>query len=242
MPNFEMTDYKADFARMGAVYERPDLPGAPHIKVIKSSFHTESYFNSDYAEQYPDVMAEIAAEWAARLEEANLVPDRVIGHAAYAVIPAQALAVALRERRHNVLVGYSKQSKDPKRGYETSFPVRSGEKVVVVADDVVTGNSTISTARNVKSKGGIILPVVPCLADLSNTEVLDWDNGEPPAEYMAASTFKPERYRTKDRPCDLCRTIGSAALEPREEDNWEEKLLPWMPGGEAWKQAQANHV
>jgi hypothetical protein len=221
---FYMTDYRPEFVSRGAVYEMPPVPHAPHINVIKSDTHTTAYFNSDYAEQHIDLMDEVAQEWATVLAANDLVPDRVIGHAAFAEVPAVSLVRALRQLGHDVLFAYSKQTR--KGSYETSFPVRPGERIVVVADDIVTGSSTISTAEDARSKGGIILPITPCLANLSLRETLPLAAGDN-LMILAASIFEPETYRVNRRVCDLCTKLGSKALEPRKGNNWAE-LQRWM--------------
>lgn len=220
-----MTDWKQRFSSTGAVYERPDTPNAPHIDTLKSDTHSTAYFHSDYIAQDPDLLAGVSREWAMILEANNLVPDRVLGHAPFAEAPALMLAYALRRAGHDTLFAYSRLRS--KGVYQTDFPIRPGEKIVVVADDVVSGASTIETARDAAEKGAVILPVIPCLANLSLQRTLDLGAGAEEAHLLAASTFEPVRYRTREAPCQLCRDVGSVALAPRQEDNWQ-ILQSWM--------------
>ncbi len=170
-------------------------------------------------------MDEIGDEWAAHLVSMGLVPDRVIGHAPFAEVPAMALARGLRARGHQTLFAYARLSGQGL--YVSTFPIQRGEKIVVVADDVVSGASTVKTAHDAESHGGIILPVVPCLANLSLREALSLGPGREELPFLAASTFEPTVYRTREVPCDLC-AMGSIALSPREGQNWAE-LQSWMP-------------
>src|SRR3954470_22724285 len=151
----QMGNWKPVLREINAVYERPDLPGAPHIDTLKSDTHTDTYFNSDI--RLPRVMQAICARWADVIRDRNQVPDVVIGHAPFANIPAFVLAATLGD---DVDYAYSKRNSQGK--YSTSFPIREGEKVMVVADDVVTGRSTRETIEDAQLKGAVILPLVPC--------------------------------------------------------------------------------
>jgi orotate phosphoribosyltransferase len=222
-----MTDWRPQFEDMGAVFERPDMPGAPHIDTLKSDTHSTDYFNSDYVEQHVGVVDEIADEWAVQLIDNGMIPDRVICHAPFAETPGASLARALSHRGYPTLFAYARLSA---RGtYVSTFPIERGERVVTVADDVVSGDSTVKTALDAETKGAIVLPVVPCLANLSLKQALTLGPGREPLPLLAAATFEPTVYRTREANCELC-GIGSAALAPREGENWHE-LQSWMRRG-----------
>ena len=214
-----MPNWKPEFRAMGAVYERTEeRADAPHIKALKSDTHTNVYFNSDVVERDIEVTTEIAEQQADVLLDRGEVPEWVIGHAPYAIIPAQALAVALHGRGlTDISVGYA--MRNDKGGYGTTFDVRPGQPVTAIADDVVSGDSTRKTIDDlVTNKGAVVLDSIPCYANLSGQPDLD---GRP---FVAASTFDREAYRLREDRCVLC-AFGSTALQPRA--NWPE-LQRWM--------------
>jgi orotate phosphoribosyltransferase len=223
----EGTDWTPEFRRLGAVYERPDLPGAPHVDTLKSDTHSGAYFKSEQVVEHVGLMDDVAEEWAELITAQGMIADRVIGHAPFAEPVAQSLARALTTRSERpVLFGYSKLM--GRGGYQIDFRLHPGERIIFVADDVVTGESTVSTIRDAESKGGITLRVVPCLANLSLSSVLSLGDDRESLPLLAASTFHPERYRTRVEACRFCE-IGSVALPPRGRngEDWEE-LQRWM--------------
>lgn len=186
-------------------------------------------------------MDTVALEWANVVLDMGMEPDWVLGHAPFAEIPAYALAQALRRRgglstqaAYSRLVSRSRDVSRPSApggDYVTTFPLQPGDDILLIADDVVTGASTVKTGKDAESKGGVILPIVPCLANLSLSDTLTF-GPDRELPLLAASTFTPRRYRTRAERssgervrCELC--VGSVALAPREGDNWAE-LQRWM--------------
>lgn len=213
----EMPDWTDRFTAMGAVYLRPPgRPKAPHVNVLKSPKHTDAYFNSDRVERSPALMAEIAGQHADVLLDRGEVPKLVVGHAPYAILPAGALAVALHDRGVYADVAYT--MRDNTGGYSTSFDIVPGDAITVIADDIVSGDSTRKTIADLEGKGGVVLPSVPCYANLLGEPHLD---GRP---IVAATTLGAETYDVSVERCQYC-ALGSAALQPRA--NWPE-LQTWM--------------
>jgi hypothetical protein len=215
--SLQMQDWRPAFRAMGAIYERPNLPGAPHVDTLKSDTHTDKYFNSDVRE--PAVLQAICAEWANVIRGRGQVPDIIIGHAPFANIPAFLLAAELG-------ADYAYSKRNPQGRYSTSYFIRPGEKVIAVADDVVTGRSTRETIEDAQLKGAVILPLVPCMANMSNRPTLEVPSFVDDMELVAAATYTPETYRVREGACELC-ALGSVALKPREDDNWLQ-LQAWM--------------
>jgi hypothetical protein len=175
------------------------------------------YFNSDMRD--PAILQAIAADWAGVIQDRGYTPDLIIGHAPFATVPAFVLATTLG-------VDYAYAKRNTQGRYSTSFAVRPGEKVIVVADDVVTGRSTAETIEDAHHKGAAILPLVPCIANLSRRPSLEVPGFVDEMEFVAAANFEPETYRVRGDQCQLC-ALGSVALQPREGDNWAE-LQAWM--------------
>lgn len=224
-----MRDWKPRFREIGAIWEWQGGT-APHAGVLKSPNHTLAYFNSDLVEQDLDLMQEIAEDWADVILDQGHEPDRVVGHAPYAIVPATVLADVLRARGLHTRVAYA--ARDSEGGYSTTFPIEEDEQVIALADDVVSGESTRKTIRDLVRKGARILPLVPCIANLSNRPNLEVALPDQPAldlELVAAST-----YESVTTPIDECRrpgsgnpcALGSRALQPRL--HWDE-LIASMP-------------
>ena len=213
----EMPDWTDRFTAIGAVYVRPPgRPKAPHVNVLKSPKHTDAYFNSDLVERSPGLMAEIADQQAAVLLNRGEVPKLVVGHAPYAILPAGALAVAFHAKGFDVGVAYT--MRDNTGGYSTSFDIVPGTPITVLADDIVSGDSTRKTIADLEERGGDVLGSIPCYANLLGEPHLD------DRPIVAAATFDAETYDVTAERCQFC-ALGSAALQPRA--NWAE-LQTWM--------------
>src|SRR5689334_2576769 len=190
-----MQSWESNFYDMNALYVRPDDPAAPHVGAIESPTHTNKYFNSDIIEQDPDVVREIARQQAVVIANANMMPDRIVGYAPYAITPALALATALRELGLRTKSGYSIQ--DKKSGdYNTTFPIEPDEEVIVIADDILGGGSARKTIEDIEQNhGGIVLPVVPCYVNFLGEGNLDG------REILAAATINRTVFKASEGIC-----------------------------------------
>ena len=111
-----------------------------------------------------------------------------------------------RHTGHMVKAGYV----DPRNGYKTSFDVKSGEKAIVVADDIYSGGAVKITIKSLEDTEVEVLPLVFALANLSGLTHLGRN------EIIAGASIVAERFPADQ--CKMCDT-GSEALDPR--PNWD---------------------
>jgi len=202
---------------MGAVWTRPPDRTAPHVGLHASPAHQDMYFNTDVVVQNPGIMRRVAKEWADVIQAEGLRPDRIMTHAPDGIAPATILADVFRARGTRTRLAYAVRDEG---GYRTAFPIDPGEKVLVLADDVLSGNPTRQTIAEAERHGAVVLPLVPCLGNLSLRPDLD---GRP---LLAAATFEPTKYNVDGSgQCELC-SLGSVALPPR--PYWPD-LMTWRP-------------
>jgi orotate phosphoribosyltransferase len=183
------TDWRPHFEGAGATWTWSGDPQDNHVGALKSSRHTKKYSNSDQIVRNPKLLRAVAREWADSLLKRGMAPDWVVGHAPYATAPAYALTEEFQDRGFPTEYAFS--ARDEEGGYSTMFLIGEGDTVVALADDVVTGDSTRKTIRDLVRKGAVILGAVPCLANLSSQPDLNVELADRPdldsLEFIAGS-------------------------------------------------------
>jgi orotate phosphoribosyltransferase len=200
LPDGEITAWTHHFRRMGALWESNGSEQF-HVETSLGGAHVDKYFNSDVVLCSPDLTARIVrSALAPALAKLESVPNWVIGYAPFGLFLAYAVARAVGAR-----CAYA----DPAAEYATHFDIEAAASVLVVADDVYSGQSVIKTVEAVERRGGRVASFVFCLANMSGEERL----GD--REIVAATALGAKRYPAEE--CPMC-AQGSQPLLAR--PNW----------------------
>lgn len=197
-------EWTGRFREIGALWEAGGASGA-HVKTSLGGAHVDKYFNSDVVLASPPLTAQIIAS-ALLPRLSRLSPDWVISYAPFGLFLAHAVAQAWGAR-----CAYA----NPSDGYATHFPIASSESVLVVADDIYSGNSILRVIEQAELRGANVSPALFCLANMSGAEQL---NGR---EIISAAALRAERFEAEA--CPMC-AEGSPALLPR--PNWQALCSP----------------
>lgn len=160
------------------------------------------YFNSNYIVQYPQLLERICVEvFLPEIKQRQVKVDWVLSYPPFGTPIALCLASILKCR-------FAYIERD-----ELRFNIKSGENVLLVADDIYTGGSLNTTAQ-ILAKGDIsVCDVILVLANLSENSKL---NGR---EIVCALRHPTTIWDAVE--CPLCKD-GSEAIGAR--SNWQ-KLL-----------------
>jgi orotate phosphoribosyltransferase len=195
------TDWLHEFRELGAIWQLKSSHH-PHVKTSMSGKHVDAYFNSDLIASRPEIVdAVVDSVLIPALKTCGHKPTWVVGYAPYSILVAYACA-----QKPGVRCGYSK----PSDNYDISFPISSNDTVLVVADDLYTGDAVIRTIDTLKTMGAKIAPYTFALMNLSGSDQL----GEC---HIIAGGNLPARKWAPDS-CTLCNS-GSEALLSR--PNWQ---------------------
>lgn len=206
VPSAQGVEWTRRFREIGALWEVGGASG-PHVKTSLGGAHVDRYFNSDVVLASPPLTAEIVASvLVPRLSSLGASPDWVISYAPFGLFLAHAVAEALGAR-----CAYA----NPSQGYVTHFQIASSESVLVVADDVYSGNSILRVIEQVERGGAKIIPALFCLANMSGSQQLGG------REVISAAALTAERFEAGA--CPMC-AAGSPALLPR--PNWQALCAP----------------
>jgi orotate phosphoribosyltransferase len=191
------TNWLEKFRREGAIWEHRS-PVAPHIKTSLSGLHTDAYFNSDVICARPELLEQVVESVVQPRVATKL--DWVVSIAPYGLFFTYACARLLGAR-----CAYT----NPGQGFATSFPINKDESVLVVSDDVYSGDGVRRTVQEMDRLGAKVLSTACCLANLSGLADIDG------REIVAAATVPAKLYPVEE--CPLCKA-GSEALLSR--PNW----------------------
>lgn len=192
-------DFRQWFQRLeerGAIWCYSE-PG-PHAIFSVGGWHSDGYFNSNVISQAPSFLSEICAEhFVPILRDRSIEPHWILTYPPYGVPFAYELASQLGCR-----MGYINSLTDPL----LSFSVRKNERVLVVADDIVSGDSMRTMTRAFDELGLMTEPVRVCLGNLTGSDRFDG------AEiislfHLPIALWKPDH-------CPLCKS-GSEAVRGR---------------------------
>ncbi len=175
-----MTELNADggwaehFVAAGGLWKHDGKPARPHA-LLTSGLHSDGFVNGSLLIQFPQLLNKIVRDWAETTTSNGDAPDWVCGSAFGAITIAYEMASQL---------GCRAAFTEPVDGALTlkRFPIREGDRVIVVEDVVTTGGSTLRTIEALEAAGAKVAPEIYILVDRSDGTVL------------APRTIFPARY------------------------------------------------
>lgn len=175
-----------------------------HVKTSMMGEHVDAYFNTDKIVSKPRLLEAIARDvLIPELAKVNASPDWVFSYAPYGLFNAYECA-----KQTDSSCGYTLPSEE----YITNFVIPPRSKVLVVADDIYSGSGTLKTIASLEQMGTEVLPIVYCLANMSNSSELK--DGR---KIVSAVKIHTNRYSASE--CPLCKA-GSKAVSSR--PNWDQ--------------------
>lgn len=175
-----------------------------HVKTSMLGEHVDAYFNTDKITSKPRLLEAVAEDvLIPELAKLNVSPDWVFSYAPYGLFNAYECA-----KQTDSSCGYTLPSDD----YKTNFPIPTRSKVLVVADDIYSGLGTLKTILTLEQMGMEVLPIVYCLANMTNSSELK--DGR---KIVSAVKIHTNRYHPEE--CPLCKA-GSKAVFSR--PNWDD--------------------
>ena len=191
------TDWLSLFINAGAVWEY--VPGKPHITFEMAQIHASFYFNTSIPCKDPSLMTKITSAFSEILRTRGIKPDRIVSYVAdiadgseYAALLAKRLSIpdGSVNLRTSIL----------------SFEPKAGERILVFADDIVSGNSLQRTIAFLEQNGASIPFPILTLGNLSGQHTLHNH------KIIALFEKRMETWNAED--CPLC-DAGSKALKAR---------------------------
>ncbi|MCB9359586.1 hypothetical protein H6503_06670 [Candidatus Woesearchaeota archaeon] len=175
-----------------------------HVLTSESGLHSDIYLNTDIIVSDPETLDKIIKDYfLPELSKRNIKPDWVVSYPPFGLAIAYSLAKACKAR-----FGYV----DLKEKI-CNFEIRDTEKVIVVADDIYSGDSIRKTIEILAKKGVKVIPPILTLGSFSGI----WKIIE--REVVYAITNKGNLFPEKE--CPMCKA-GSRAVLPR--PNWDELI------------------
>lgn len=167
--------------------------------LLTTGRHSDRFFLLARLTEHPEMLQSWAEALAARL--ASYRPGAVIGPAMGGVIPAYAVALAMKGPRALFCEKDESGSMILKRG----FRIDPGESVVVVEDAVTTGSSVSKVIEVVEREGGTVRAVAA---------LVDRTGGRAPWPYPYETVLSLQVESWLPEACPLCRA-GVALTAPK---------------------------
>jgi orotate phosphoribosyltransferase len=142
------------------IFERNGAIKNGHFE-LASGRHSANYINKDALFARPNEIYTLAKEIAARVKNAGIKPDAIVGFPKGGIIMSQWVAFALSEiTGKNILALYAEHDRGSevfRRGYDELLV---GKNVVIAEDIVTSGRTAKQLIEAVKSVQGKVLGVV----------------------------------------------------------------------------------
>ena len=152
--------------------------------VLSSGLHSRKYFQCALVLQHTDIAAQICADLAAKLTDAQC--DAVISPAMGGIIVGQEVGRNLGKRH------IFAEKQDGKLVLRRGFKVTPGERFIVAEDVVTRGTKVQETIEIVKSRGGNVV-AVGCLVDRSGDRSPDFGCKFVSLVKLNVETFEPDK-------------------------------------------------
>jgi orotate phosphoribosyltransferase len=173
----------------------------------KSVIHTDFYFNTEKVSQIEYLKNLVTVEFISLCQQMSVSPDWVVSYRADVAdgsIFAKSLGDGLKKPSAYVDL----------RTPEKSFTPSQNDKVLIVADDIVSGGSLGKTIEYIESQGASVIPEILTLGNLSSSR--SYKN------FRLTGLFEQELKTWGPEECPLCKK-GSIALKAR--SDWA-KIMP----------------
>lgn len=166
--------------------------------LLSSGKHSDRYVQCAKVCMYPERLEVICQAIKARLDEAKVKVDCVVGPAMGGIIVAYELARVLgvramfTERENNVMT------------FRRNFSVKKGEKVLIVEDVVTTGKSSLESIAVVEGQGGNVVGIA---------SIVDRTNGKFKEQPLyPAISLQVNAYEASE--CPLCQEGQLPVVKP----------------------------
>jgi orotate phosphoribosyltransferase len=190
------------FVAAGGLWKHDGNAARPHA-LLTSGLHSDGFVNGSLLIQFPQLLNKIVRDWSETIAGNGGAPDWVCGSAFGAITIAYEMASQLGSRAAFT---------EPVDGALTlkRFPIKEGDRVIVVEDVVTTGGSTLRTIEALEAAGATVAPEIYILVDRSDGTVLA------PRTIFPATRVTVNAWSAEE--CPLCAT-GSEAV--RAKANWD---------------------
>ncbi len=168
-----------------------------HVKTLESGLHSDLYLNTDFVVSDPKLVESIVKNiFVKELNSRNIKPDWIVSYPPYGLPIAFELA-----RQINAKFGYINR-----KTQVCDFNIQKGETIIVIGDDIYSGESIKETIQIVISKGGIVKSPILTIGNFTGTKsIMDLD-------VVSAISEKGTLY--EENVCPMCKA-GSKAVNPR---------------------------
>ncbi len=166
--------------------------------LLSSGNHSDTYLQCARLFEWPKEAERLCEALAVKLQQADLVPEVVVGPALGAILPAYELARALSVRNC-----FAERKDGVHLSFQRGFHIAPGERVVVIEDVVTTGKSARETLELVKAAGARVVAVT---AIIDRSQGVDFGVPFLPLVRIEARLFSPEE-------CPLCKA-GEKLFKP----------------------------
>ncbi len=171
-----------------------------HVQTSESGMHTNLYLNTNRIVSDPSLVERIVKDvFAKDLKSKGIRPDWIISYPPFGLPIAYALAKNMQAN-----FGYVDLQTQ-----ECNFDIKSGQKVIVIGDDIYSGRSIKKTIDIVSKTGASIVAPIYTIGNFSGTKNISG------LEVVSVLSEKGDLYTKKD--CPMC-AAGSKPLLPR--TNW----------------------
>ena len=175
-----------------------------HVKTSESGLHSDLYLNTDCVISDVLLVEEIVKNvFFKELRLRKIKPDWIISYPPFGLAIAYALA-----RESGAKFGYVNTKTN-----KCNFDIKKGDKVIVVGDDIYSGESLKKTVNIVNKMGAKVEAPIFAIGNFSGAKRLLG------LEVLSVISEKGNLYPAND--CPMCKS-GSKAVLPR--PNWN-KLM-----------------
>ena len=168
-----------------------------HVKTLESGLHSDLYMNTDRIVSDVALVELIVKNiFVKELNTRKIKPDWIISYPPFGLAIAYALA-----RQIGARFGYVEI-----KNLECNFDILKNDTVIVIGDDIYSGESIKKTIQIVTAKGAIVKAPIFTIGNFTGTKtILNLD-------VVSAISERGHLYEEKD--CPMCKS-GSKAVSPR---------------------------
>jgi len=171
-----------------------------HVQTMESGMHSDLYLNTDYIFSDVSLVERIVKDvFSKELKSRGIHPDWIITYPPFGLPIAYALAREIKAKFAYV----------DRKAKVCNFDIKSGEKVVVIGDDIYSGESIKKTIDIVTKLGAKVEAPILTIGNFSGAKILSG------LEVVSVISERGNLYAEKN--CPMCKS-GSKAVLPR--PNW----------------------
>jgi orotate phosphoribosyltransferase len=168
-----------------------------HVKTLESGLHSDLYMNTDCIVSDVTLVESIVKNvFVKALNARKIKPDWIISYPPFGLAIAYALA-----RQIGAKFGYVDT-----KNLECNFDILKNDTVIVIGDDIYSGESIKKTIQIVTAKGASVKAPIFTIGNFTGTEII--------LSLDVVSAISERGHLYKEKECPMCKS-GSKAVSPR---------------------------